>query len=166
MTMTQADLESGRLILEVFFATVRPAEFDVHRLTFQTQAPGGAATAGDTQVRRASRLNEVAASLHRMDLAQVVSRYIGETEKNLAELFDAAERSGAVLLFDEADALFGGRTEVRDSHDRHADQEVSHLIERMANERGVEVRWATRDPRAARTSTTQPPRRTNGDHRR
>ena len=142
VTMTQADLEAGRMILEVFLATVRPAEFDVHRLTFQTQAPGGAATAGDTQTLRTGRLSEVAASLHRVDLAQVVSRYIGETEKNLAEVFDAAERSGAVLVFDEADALFGRRTEVRDSHDRYANQEVSHLIERMANERGVEVRWA------------------------
>lgn len=143
VTMTHADLEAGRLILEVFLATVRPAEFDVHRLTFQTQtqAPGGAATAGDTQALRTGRLSEVAASLHRVDLAQVVSGYIGETEKNLAELFDAAERSGAVLLFDEADALFGRRTEVRDSHDRYANQEVSHLIERMASERGVEVRW-------------------------
>ena len=47
-----------------------------------------------------------------------------------------------MLVFDEADALFGRRTEVRDSHDRYANQEVSHLIERMANERGVEVRWA------------------------
>jgi phage tail sheath protein FI len=145
VTMTQADLEAGRLILEVFLATVRPAEFDVHRLTFQTQAPGGAATAGDTQARRTGRLSEVAASLHRVDLAQVVSRYIGETEKNLAEVFDAAERSGAVLLFDEADALFGRRTEVRDSHDRYANQEISHLIERMANDRGVEVRWLRAD---------------------
>ena len=80
-----------------------------------------------------------------MDLAQVVSRYIGETEKNLAELFDAAERSGAALQFDEADALFGRRTEVRDSHDRYANLEVSHLIERLANERGVEVRWTRLD---------------------
>ena len=148
VTMTQADLEAGRLILEVFLATVRPGEFDVHHLTFQTQtqAPGGAATAGDTQAVRAGRLSEVAASPHRVDLAQVVSRYIGETEKNLAELFDAAERSGAVLLFDEADALFGRRSEVRDSHDRYANQEVSHLIERMAKERGVEVRWTPGRP--------------------
>ena len=145
VTMTQADLEAGRVILEVFLATVRPAEFDVHHLTFQTQASGGAATAGDTQTLRTGGLSEVAASLHRVDLAQVVSRYIGETEKNLAELFDAAERSGAALQFDEADALFGRRTEVRDSHDRYANQAVSHLIERLANERGVEVRWTRLD---------------------
>ena len=71
--------------------------------------------------RRGSRLAGVPPQpLYRVDLAGVVSKYIGETEKNLRRVFDAAERGGAVLLFDEADALFGKRTEVKDSHDRYA----------------------------------------------
>jgi hypothetical protein len=69
--------------------------------------------------------------LHRIDLAGVVSKYIGETEKNLRRVFDAAEAGGAILLFDEADALFGTRTEVRDSHDRYANLEVNYLLQRM-----------------------------------
>lgn len=77
--------------------------------------------------------------LFRVDLAQVVSKYIGETEKQLARLFDRAESSGAVLLFDEADALFGKRTEVRDSHDRYANLEVSYLLARMESYRGLAI---------------------------
>jgi SpoVK/Ycf46/Vps4 family AAA+-type ATPase len=63
---------------------------------------------------------ELRLDLYRIDLSSVVSKYIGETEKNLRRVFDAAEDSGAILLFDEADALFGKRSEVRDSHDRYA----------------------------------------------
>src|SRR5206468_7440460 len=63
---------------------------------------------------------ELRLDLYRVDLSQVVSKYIGETEKNLRQIFDAAEAGGAVLLFDEADALFGKRSEVKDSHDRYA----------------------------------------------
>jgi SpoVK/Ycf46/Vps4 family AAA+-type ATPase len=69
----------------------------------------------------------------------VVSKYIGETEKNLHRLFDAAERGGAVLLFDEADALFGKRSEVRDSHDRYANIEVNYLLQRMETYRGLAI---------------------------
>jgi SpoVK/Ycf46/Vps4 family AAA+-type ATPase len=75
--------------------------------------------------------------LFRVDLSQVVSKYIGETEKNLQRIFDAGERSGAILLFDEADALFGKRSEVRDSHDRYANIEVSYLLQRMETYRGA-----------------------------
>ena len=75
--------------------------------------------------------------LYHVDLSQVVNKYIGETEKNLARVFDAGERGGAVLLFDEADALFGKRTEVKDSHDRYANIEVSYLLQRMEAYRGV-----------------------------
>jgi SpoVK/Ycf46/Vps4 family AAA+-type ATPase len=74
-----------------------------------------------------------------IDLSQVVSKYIGETEKNLRRVFDAAERGGSVLLFDEADALFGKRSEVRDSHDRYANLEVSYLLMRMESYRGLAV---------------------------
>ena len=77
--------------------------------------------------------------LYRIDLAGVVSKYIGETEKNLKRIFDAAERSGAVLFFDEADALFGKRTEVKDSHDRYANIEVSYLLQRMEDYSGLAV---------------------------
>ena len=69
----------------------------------------------------------------------VVSKYIGETEKNLARVFDAAEDGGAILLFDEADALFGKRSEVKDSHDRYANIEVSYLLQRMEAYRGLAI---------------------------
>ncbi|QRK06088.1 AAA family ATPase [Archangium violaceum] len=75
--------------------------------------------------------------LYRIDLSGVVSKYIGETEKNLRRVFDAAESGGAALLFDEADALFGKRSEVKDSHDRHANIEVSYLLQRMESFRGL-----------------------------
>jgi SpoVK/Ycf46/Vps4 family AAA+-type ATPase len=77
--------------------------------------------------------------LYRIDLSAVVSKYIGETEKNLRRIFDAAETGGAVLLFDEADALFGKRTDVKDSHDRHANVEVSYLLQRMEAYRGLAI---------------------------
>lgn len=77
--------------------------------------------------------------LYRIDLSQVVSKYIGETEKNLRRVFDAAEAGGAILLFDEADALFGKRSEVKDSHDRHANIEVSYLLQRMEAYRGLAI---------------------------
>ncbi len=77
--------------------------------------------------------------LYRIDLAGVVSKYIGETEKNLRRVFDAAERSGAILFFDEADALFGKRTEVRDSHDRYANVEINYLLQRMEDYAGLAI---------------------------
>jgi hypothetical protein len=77
--------------------------------------------------------------LYRIDLSAVVSKYIGETEKNLRRVFDAAESGGAVLLFDEADALFGRRSEVKDSHDRYANIEVSYLLQRMEAYRGLAI---------------------------
>lgn len=77
--------------------------------------------------------------LYRIDLSQVVSKYIGETEKNLRKVFDAAEGAAAILLFDEADALFGKRSEVKDSHDRYANVEVSYLLQRMEAYRGLAI---------------------------
>ncbi|MBN9509428.1 MAG: ATP-binding protein [Alphaproteobacteria bacterium] len=82
---------------------------------------------------------ELRLDLFRIDLAAVMSKYIGETEKNLRRVFDAAEESGAVLLFDEADALFGKRSEVKDSHDRYANIEVSYLLQRMEAYRGLAI---------------------------
>ena len=83
--------------------------------------------------------NELHLDLYRIDLSAVVSKYIGETEKNLARVFDAAEDSGVILLFDEADALFGKRSEVKDSHDRYANIEVSYLLQRMEAYRGLAI---------------------------
>ncbi|CAG9170147.1 ATP-dependent zinc metalloprotease FtsH [Cupriavidus laharis] len=83
--------------------------------------------------------NEAALDLYRIDLATVVSKYIGETEKNLRRVFDAAEASGAVLLFDEADALYGKRSDVKDSHDRYANIEVAYLLQRVEAYRGLAI---------------------------
>jgi len=85
----------------------------------------------------------VAASLERLalvvDLGRVVSKYIGETEKNLTRVFDEAKHAGPVLFFDEADALFGKRTDVEDSHDRYADVEVAYLPQLLERHQGVIV---------------------------
>ena len=82
---------------------------------------------------------ELELDLYRIDLSRVVSKYIGETEKNLGTVFDEAEGAGAVLLFDEADALFGRRSEVKDSHDRYANLEVSYLLQRMEAYDGLAI---------------------------
>ena len=82
---------------------------------------------------------ELQLDLYRIDLSAVVSKYIGESEKNLKQVFDAAEEGGVLLLFDEADALFGKRAEVKDSHDRYANIEVSYLLQRMENFQGLAV---------------------------
>ncbi|GAB7045619.1 ATP-binding protein [Catenuloplanes indicus] len=82
---------------------------------------------------------ELGLDLFVIDLSQVISKYIGETEENLRRVFDAAERGGALLLFDEADALFGKRSEIKDSHDRYANIEVSYLLMRMEAYRGLAI---------------------------
>jgi SpoVK/Ycf46/Vps4 family AAA+-type ATPase len=85
----------------------------------------GALIAAQTLARDLGR------DLYRVDLGDVVSKYIGETEKNLRRVFDAVGKSGAILFFDEADALFGKRTEVKDSHDRYANIEINYLLQRI-----------------------------------
>lgn len=82
---------------------------------------------------------ELGLDLYRIDLSAVVSKYIGETEKNLKRVFDAAEEGGVVLLFDEAEALFGKRSEVKDSHDRYANIEIGYLLQRMESYQGVAI---------------------------
>jgi hypothetical protein len=82
---------------------------------------------------------ELRLDLYRIDLSAVVSKYIGETEKNLRRVFDAAEEGGAILLFDEADALFGKRSEVKDSHDRYANIEINYLLQRLEAYRGLAI---------------------------
>lgn len=77
--------------------------------------------------------------LYRIDLSRVVSKYIGETEKNLSDIFDQARLSGAILFFDEADALFGKRSEVKDSHDKYANMETSYLLQKMEEYDGLTI---------------------------
>jgi hypothetical protein len=83
--------------------------------------------------------DELRLNLYRIDLSAVVSKFIGETEKNLRRLFDAAEDGGAILFFDEADALFGKRSEVKDSHDRYANIEINYLLQRLENYQGLSI---------------------------
>ena len=82
---------------------------------------------------------ELGLDLYKIDLSTVISKYIGETEKNLSRIFEEAETSNAILFFDEADALFGKRSEVRDSHDRYANVEVGYLLQRMEEYEGVAI---------------------------
>jgi SpoVK/Ycf46/Vps4 family AAA+-type ATPase len=82
---------------------------------------------------------ELGLDLYKIDLSTVISKYIGETEKNLSRIFDEAETSNAILFFDEADALFGKRSEVRDSHDRYANVEVGYLLQRMEEYQGIAI---------------------------
>ena len=83
--------------------------------------------------------NELKLDLYKIELSTVISKYIGETEKNLRKIFDAAEAGGAILLFDEADALFGKRTEVKDSKDRHSNAEISYLLQKMEAYSGLAI---------------------------
>ncbi|MEC4818150.1 MAG: ATP-binding protein [Scytonema sp. PMC 1069.18] len=83
--------------------------------------------------------NELQLDMYKIDLSQIVSKYIGETEKNLDRVFTAAENANAILLFDEADALFGKRSEVKDAHDRYANLEVAYLLQKMEEYEGVTI---------------------------
>jgi SpoVK/Ycf46/Vps4 family AAA+-type ATPase len=98
----------------------------------------GASGTGKTMAAEALA-RELRLDLYRIDLSAVVSKYIGETEKNLRQVFDGAEEGGALLLFDEADALFGKRSEVRDSHDRYANIEVGYLLQRIEAYQGLAI---------------------------
>ena len=93
-----------------------------------------------TTTRLAQALaSEFKAPLYKIDLNQLAARYIGETEKNLSTLFSDAEKQGAILFFDEADALFGKRSDVNDAHDRYANMEVSHLLQQIASYSGLTI---------------------------
>lgn len=106
-------------------------------LVFTGAGPGKAEAAADLA-------RELGMDLHRMDLGEVVSKYVGETERNLTAVFETAEAHGAVLYFDEADALFGRRTDVRDSHDRYANAAVGALLRALETHRGPVVFASTR----------------------
>ena len=83
--------------------------------------------------------SELGLEIYRVDLSQVVSKWIGETEKNIGEIFDSAQRSNVVLLFDEMDALFAKRTEVTDSHDKSANLETSYLLQKIEEYSGITI---------------------------
>jgi len=133
--------------LRALAAQVRHRAVVYGRWGFARRLPRGrgvtALVAGPTGVGKTMAAEVIAGDLgldlYRIDLSGVVSKYIGETEKNLRRVFDAAEAGGAVLFFDEADALFGRRSEVRDSHDRYANIEVSYLLQRMEAYSGLAI---------------------------
>ena len=83
--------------------------------------------------------NELGLDLYKIDLSQVVSKYIGETEKNLDKIFTEAQTSNAILFFDEADTLFGKRSEVKDAHDRYANIEIGYLLQKMEEYDGIAI---------------------------
>src|SRR5262249_52798299 len=83
--------------------------------------------------------NEIKLDVYEVDLTSIVSKYIGETQRNLDRIFSAPEDENAVLFFDEADTLFGKRSEVRDSHDRYANSEVSYLLQKMEVHEGAMI---------------------------
>jgi SpoVK/Ycf46/Vps4 family AAA+-type ATPase len=108
--------------------------------------PGGKAIvlfAGVNRTGKTSAAEVIAGDLkrdlYRVDLNKIVSKYIGETEKNLDRLFNAAESAGVVLFFDEAEALFGKRSEVKDSHDRYTNLEISYLLQRLESFNGLVI---------------------------
>jgi hypothetical protein len=139
--------EAQRETLQQIAAQVRARAVVHHRWGFAARSSRGLGTAalfsgaaGTGKTMAAEVLaGELDLDLYRIDLSAVVSKYIGETEKNLRRVFDSAEGSGAILLFDEADALFGKRTEVRDSHDRYANIEISYLLQRMEAYHGLAI---------------------------
>ena len=131
---------------------VRSIATDARRLpsTGDTRAREGGSSAGLTALfvgpdrTGATRAAEVLAreldrDLYRVDLSRVASKYIGETEKNLNRVFESAEAARSVLLFDEADALFGKRTDVKDSHDRYANIEINYLLDRLEAYGGLAI---------------------------
>ncbi|MHA7291341.1 ATP-binding protein [Arthrobacter sp. MDT3-24] len=139
-----AHVESAleRLLVEVRLRSDVLDEWEFRRLALSSSGvtalfagPSGTGKTMATQVLA----RELGLELFRVDLATVVSKYIGETEKQLSAVFDEAERSRILLLFDEADALFGQRTAVRDAHDRYANIEIDYLLQRLDSFRGVAV---------------------------
>ena len=98
----------------------------------------GAPGTGKTMTAEAIA-NHLQLDLYKIDLSQIISKYIGETEKNLSKIFTAAADSNAILLFDEADALFGKRSEVQDAHDRYANIEVGFLLQQMEEYEGITI---------------------------
>jgi SpoVK/Ycf46/Vps4 family AAA+-type ATPase len=123
--------ESQTLVIKEIVARTR-AEGGTTIVLFNGSGSGKLQTA-------ANAATDLQRDLYRVNLGQVVSEYIGETEKNLDRLLRAAERVNGVLFFDEADPLFGKRSEVKDSHDRYANIEISYLLQRLESYRGLAI---------------------------
>jgi len=141
LVLPKETLEAVREVVR--FARYRP--FLLEDWGFSTKLPYGRGVSaimagppgtGKTMVAQLLA-RELGYDLYRIDLSQVVNKYIGETEKNLAKIFDEAETSHAVLFFDEADSLFAKRTDVKSSNDRYANLEVNYLLQRMETYDGV-----------------------------
>lgn len=128
---------------------------ELNALVERSRAEGGATIvlfngSGSGKVETAaSAAKHLQRDLYRVNLGKVVSKYIGETEKNLDRLLRAAERVSGVLFFDEADPLFGKRSEVKDSHDRYANIEVSYLLQRLETYRGLAILATNNEDRFA-----------------
>jgi hypothetical protein len=139
--------DAQKLVLRQIAAQVRNRMTVYETWGFAARGPRGlgigALFSGPSGTGKTLAAEILAAELHldlyRIDLSAVVSKYIGETEKNLKQVFDAAESGGCLLLFDEADALFGKRAEVKDSHDRYANIEVGYLLQRMESFQGLAI---------------------------
>jgi SpoVK/Ycf46/Vps4 family AAA+-type ATPase len=116
---------------------------------------------GSTALRRRKSAEMLAESLNvdvfRVDVSAVVSQYIGETEKNLNDVFDKAEASGAILFFDEADELFGARGTVNDPHGRFANAETAHFLQRIASHNGIVILTTNGTPRIEQAFSSQTP---------
>lgn len=124
--------QRGRVYLDWGFAAARTRGLSINAL-FSGESGTGKTMAAEVIA------NELQLDLYRIDLSAVINKYIGETEKNLRRVFDAAECGGVILFFDEADALFGKRSEVKDSHDRYANIEVNYLLQRLESYRGLAI---------------------------
>jgi SpoVK/Ycf46/Vps4 family AAA+-type ATPase len=132
-TWSELQLDEGALTQLREITAARSSARGGAAIMFTGADRGSAAQAAEALAR------DQGLPLYRVDLSTVVSKYIGETEKNLARVFAAAEQNAAVLFFDEADALFGARSDVRDSHDRYANQEISYLLERVERFDGLVI---------------------------
>jgi ATPase family associated with various cellular activities (AAA)/Winged helix domain, variant len=124
--------QRGRVYLDWGFAAARTRGLSINAL-FAGESGTGKTMAAEVIA------NDLRLDLYRIDLSAVVNKYIGETEKNLRRVFDAAECGGVILFFDEADALFGKRSEVKDSHDRYANIEINYLLQRLESYRGLAI---------------------------
>jgi SpoVK/Ycf46/Vps4 family AAA+-type ATPase len=116
---------------------------------------------GSTALRRRKSAETLAETLKinlfRVDVSAVVSQYIGETEKNLNDVFDKAEARGAILFFDEADALFGTGSKVNDAHDQYANAETAHFLQRIESHSGIVILTTNGKPRIEQAFSPQTP---------
>lgn len=138
------DKEALTQVAEIKNWLKQSASININRSLKKKMKPGfralfyGASGTGKTSTA-ALIGKELNKEVYKIDLSQVVSKYIGETEKNLELVFASAKDKDWILFFDEADALFGKRTDVKDAHDRYANQEVSYLLQRMEEYNGLAI---------------------------